>query len=506
MNRDALRRGLIDRAVLRAEWTKFRTVRGWVAGTVAAVLLIVALAMLLAGGSHTSCSNGPVEVACPALPIGPGGQAVTDRFYFAHRELTGDGTLTVRVASMSGIITYPPPDHDEIVPGLVPWAKAGIIVKQSLRVGAPYAAVMLTGKQGVHMQDDFVHDTPGPAGARWLRLARSGDAITGYASADGIRWTAIDTVRLQGLPRTVRIGMFVTSPSDLSVSRNSLGGSITQARFTQASATFDHVTPGGPWSRDEVGGHEGMTDWERYHRANGVSESGGTVTVTGTGDIAPRMDAVKPEVSLTGVAPGLIVLVVVAVTFVTAEYRRGLIRTTLLATPGRGRVLAAKAVVAGAVAFAAGLVAAAVALALGTKMLTAGGNQVLPVSALTEVRVVVGAAALLAACAVTALALGALSRRGMVAVTAAIAVIIVPWTLATASILPDEAARWLLCLTPAAGFAALQAIPAYPQVVAHYAPADGYYPLPPWAGLAVSFGYAALALAFALVRLRRADA
>ena len=36
-----------------------------------------------------------------------------------------------------------------------------------------------------------------------------------------------------------------------------------------------------------------------------------------------------------------------AARFVTAEYRRGLIRLTLLASPGRIRVLAAKAVVLG---------------------------------------------------------------------------------------------------------------------------------------------------------------
>ena len=44
--------------------------------------------------------------------------------------------------------------------------------------------------------------------------------------------------------------------------------------------------------------------------------------------------------------------------FMTAEYRRGLIRTTLAASPRRGRVLAAKALVVGAVAFVAGLLGA----------------------------------------------------------------------------------------------------------------------------------------------------
>ena len=49
---------------------------------------------------------------------------------------------------------------------------------------------------------------------------------------------------------------------------------------------------------------------------------------------------------------------VVAALFVTAEYRRGLIRLTFAATPSRGRVLAAKSVVVAAVGFIVGLLGA----------------------------------------------------------------------------------------------------------------------------------------------------
>ena len=54
-------------------------------------------------------------------------------------------------------------------------------------------------------------------------------------------------------------------------------------------------------------------------------------------------------------------MIVLATVFATSEYRRGLIRTTLAASPRRGRVLAAKAVVAGSLAFAAGAIATAIA-------------------------------------------------------------------------------------------------------------------------------------------------
>jgi ABC-type transport system involved in multi-copper enzyme maturation permease subunit len=142
----------------------------------------------------------------------------------------------------------------------------------------------------------------------------------------------------------------------------------------------------------------------------------------------------------------------------------------------------------------------------GTHILRANGNFILPVASLTEVRVIVGTAALFAAAAVFALALGALFRRSVAAVTTAIAAIVLPYLLAGASVLPLGVAQWLLRLTPAAGFAIQQSVPEYPQVLNDYAPGAGYYPLAPWAGLAVLCGYALVTLALATVRLRRRDA
>ncbi|GAA4505980.1 hypothetical protein GCM10023191_062480 [Actinoallomurus oryzae] len=516
-DRPGVRAGFVH--LLHAEWTKFRTVRGWVIAMAVAALVTVLLGLFSAQGSHSSCAGGPAGTACPAVPVGPGGEAVNDRFFFVHRSLTGDGSITVRLTSLTGIITYPPPDHDAIVPGLVPWAKAGVIIKDGTRPGSAYAAVVLTGRHGVRMQHDFTEDTAGrPGGAsaaspRWLRLTRSGDTLTGYESSDGTHWTRVGTAHPAGLPSTAQVGLLVTSPGDLTVKQGALGGSVEQERFTQATGVFDHVTvrgetPGGAWSHDEVGATGEKTDWERYHRPAGVEESGGAFTVTGSGDIAPRGsgEGMRIENTLTGVFAGMIVLVIVAVLFITSEYRRGLIRTTLLAGPRRGRVLAAKAIVIGLVAFVTGLIAAVVAVPACTHILRANGNYVLPVTRPTELRVVVGTAALLAAAAVFALALGALFRRSVAAVTAAVVVLALPHVLATASVLPEGAAQWLLRLTPAAAFAVQQSIPEYPQVTGHYVPQDGYYPLAPWAGLAVLCAYAALALGLAVLRLRRRDA
>jgi ABC-type transport system involved in multi-copper enzyme maturation permease subunit len=498
--------------LLRAEWTKFRTVRGWVIGTLVAALVMVLVGLLIAAG--TRCA-GPGGRGCPAVPVGPGGEPVTDKFYFVRQPLHGDGSITARVTALTGIITYPQSNPNAIVPGVEPWTKAGIIVKENTNQGSAYAAVMVTGGHGVRMQYDYTHDTAGRPGGvsaaspRWLRLTRAGDALTGYESTDGAHWTTVGTAHLAGLPSTVQTGLFVASPGDVQVSQGVGGGS--QVHFTQATAVFDQVSlqgrASGAWRGDAVGG-AGGTDWERYHRPAGVEQSGGTFTVTGSeGDIAPVVDAGRGiQDLLRGAFAGLIVLIVVATLFVTAEYRRGLIRTTLAASPRRGRVLATKAVVLGAVAFVAGLAAAVVAVPLGARILRANGGHLDPVSSLTQLRVVAGTAALLAVAAVLALAVGTVLRRSVAAVSAVIVAMVLPYVLAVASVLPTGTAGWLLRLTPAAAFAVQQSLHQYPQVTAAYTPQAGYYPLAPWAGFAVLCGYAALALGLAVLLLRRRDA
>ncbi|HEY3506537.1 MAG TPA: ABC transporter permease subunit [Actinocatenispora sp.] len=502
--------------LLRAEWTKFRTLRGQLVAATAAAVLVVLLGAVFAAGNHSSCSEGPKEVACPTPPLGPGGEAVADTFYFVHRTLSGDGTVTARLTSLTGVITYPPPNHDTIVPRVEGLARAGLMVKAGARPGASYAALAMTGTHGVRLAWDFTHEVAGAPGRvsgaapRWLRLVRAGDTLTGYESVDGHRWTRVGVAHPAALPRSVQVGLFVSSPGDVTVEQGSLGGSIEQLRFTQATGVFDRVSvagtaAGGDWRRDYVGGHA-ATDWEKYHRPPGLVASGDRLTISGSGEIAPSTDGFHLEGVLSGLYVGLIVLIVVAVLAVTAEYRRGVIATTLVAGPRRGTVLAAKAVVVGAVGFVAGLVATAVTVPVGVHVLRGNGIYVLPVPLGTELRVVVGTAAVVGLVSVLALALGAVFRRGPVAVIAAVAVTVLPVLLATASFVPEGLSRWLLRITPAAGFAVQQSIPVYPNAVGHHSPVDGYYPLPPWAGFAVLCGFAGLALALAGYLLRRRDA
>jgi hypothetical protein len=495
--------------VIRAEWIKFRTLPGRVVAVAAAVLVVVALGGLAAAGVQESCMSGDKEVQCPAPPVGPDGRAVDDRFTFAHRPLVGDGDFIAHVGAMTGTITYPPPGHDQIVAGLVPWAKAGIMVKAGTKPGDAYAAMLLTGHEGVRMQADFTGDraVPGFSGGAWLRLRRTGDRVTGYTSADGTTWREVESVRLPGLPPTAQVGLFVTSPSNVTEAAGSHGGHVVQARFTQATAQFTGITPGGTFRSDLIGDDGNRTDLEKLSPP-GVKESAGILTVTGSGDIAPLGGAggMTVDSMLTGLAVAVLIMIVIAVGFGTAEYRRGLISTTFLASPRRERVVGAKALVVGGIAFAVGTVAAAVTVPLATAIFHAHAVIVLPTPWTTTLRVVLGTGALLSLAALLAYGIGTVTRRGLTAVVLAVILLIVPRVLTTVSLLPDAASEWLLRVTPAAGYAIQQTVPAYRQIARPYSPADGYYPLAPWAGLAVLAAWAVAVLALGVVRTRRADA
>jgi hypothetical protein len=219
--------------VLRSEWTKFWTVRAWVASLVLAAVLTAGVTLALANASG---SNG----ALPDVVTWPGGVAVNNSFYFMHRTLAGNGDITVRVTSLA----------DGAFPGLgegtlaaQPWAKAGIILEDGTRAGSEYAAVMAAPGHGVRMQYDFSHDTAGLPGAvsvsspRWLRLVRSGDTVTGYDSADGSHWTMIGSATLAGLGSSVQAGLFAASPW---VSQNGTHAARAGSALARRPGTLQH--------------------------------------------------------------------------------------------------------------------------------------------------------------------------------------------------------------------------------------------------------------------------
>jgi len=511
--------------LLRAEWTKLRTLRGWVIALVIAAVLIGVVGALLPRGS--GCPGG--GTACLShIPTGPGGEAVNDGYYLAGQPLAGDGSITVRVTSLTGMISNqggyfgPNGPNETARRGLVPWAKAGIIITASTRPGAAYAAMMVTGSHGVRMQYDYTSDIaglPGPVSAaspRWLRLTRSGDVVTGYDSADGRRWTKLGAASLAGLTGTVRAGPFATSPLDFTPNFPTYGEPGGGLSASAATGTFDHVdlrggAPAGRWAGQSVG--SGSSVGSSGLPRTGFHQAGGRLIVTGSGDIGPIVaagvnslyDTGTLEDHLFGVFIGLLIMIVIAAMFITVEYRRGLIATSLAASPRRGRLLAAKAVVIGLVTLVLGSAGVAVAVIAGAHIARSSGVYLLATGWLADTRIILGTGAMLAVASVLALAIGTMLRRSVATVATVVVAIVLPYILGVTGTLPAAVSEWILRVTPAAGYAIVQTVPQYPQVVGHYGPPD-YYPLGPWSGLAVLCGYAVLALSLAAWLLRRRDA
>jgi hypothetical protein len=464
--------------VLHGEWTKFRTVRSTVWCVLGAIVLTVLLSVLAARGSSTNANDGPHFV---------------DQAHVTHQPLTGDGTITAEVTRQ---------DRGN------EWAKAGLILKAGTGYGSPYAAVMITPEHGVRFQANYDTDVAGDAGSapRWLRLTRSGTTVTGYESANGTDWRRVGSAEV-ALPGTAEAGLFVTSPATQVTERvTGSGGTRVREIPTQGGAVFANVSgtslapdrwldadlapPGRPAGAGPVGT---------------TTRGGGEFTLTGTGDIsgfgiASFRGGGNDDVvmnGLSGAQVGLMAVIALGVLFSTAEFKSGTISATFAASPRRGRVLIAKAIVVGSAAFVAGLIASVTAFLVTKPAMRANGYAppAYPDLSLTDgpvLRAVLGTALLLALIAVLSLGIGALRRRTVGAVVAALVLVVVPELIT--SVVSIDAALWINRLTPAAGFAIQHTRDRFD------------YAISPWGGLAVLAGYAAVALGVAVWRLRGRDA
>ena len=480
--------------LVRSEATKLRTVRRWVIGLAGFVVLTVGFGMLTAAGSGSDVNEHPTFV------VGPDGAAVVDDFYFVHGPLTGDAAIVTRVAAQQ-------PSH--------PGARAGLMIKHGTASGSRYASIAVT-PGGVLFDADFSSGTRSTSetAPRWLRLTLDGTTVSGYESGDGVDWRLVGRADLIGAERGLQIGLFVSSPPKLTVHRSAEGTSVGQQPTTGA-ATFDEVTVQprsaatiGTWQGTEISSglakppDPSLPSVAESDAGAGFSEADGVYSVTGSGAIG---SAEAPDdgvqASLFGTVFGLMALATVSVLFITSEYKHHLIRTTFTATPRRIRAFAAKAIVLGGTAFAIGLVASVVAYLAARPVLEANGFT-LPAYSPTSlgqagvVRAIVGNAILLTAFALLGLAFGAIWRRSGGAIVLVFTLGVLP--LFVSAIVPS-AAKWLLWLTPAGGFAVQRAKPPTNTL------AEPWSQINPWLGLGVACTYAAIAMTGASWLIARRD-
>jgi hypothetical protein len=194
--------------------------------------------------------------------------------------------------------------------------------------------------------------------------------------------------------------------------------------------------------------------------------------------------------ALTGITIALYAVIALGVLAVTSEYATGSIKPALAAVPRRGLLVAGNAIALAAVTFAVTLPATVTTFFTAKTVLGTAGMTV----ALTDpgvLRAVVGAALYLTVVAVLGSGFGWLLRSTAGAIATLVAVLVLSPVVGL--LMPARITAIVVPYLPNnAGTAIMQLAP------------TGQ--LSPWAGFAVFLGYAAVALAGAVLVVRRRDA
>jgi regulation of enolase protein 1 (concanavalin A-like superfamily) len=163
---------------------------------------------------------GSASYASGVFTVNGGGSDIwgsTDQFNYVSQPLTGNASIVARVTSQTATD---------------PWAKAGVMIKQSTATGSDYALLAVTPGNGVAFQDDFNSSTLGGSYTfpnAWLKLTLSGSTVTAYSSPDGTTWTQVGTATIP-LTDPVTIGLVNCAHSGTALN----------------TATFDNVTVTSP--------------------------------------------------------------------------------------------------------------------------------------------------------------------------------------------------------------------------------------------------------------------
>jgi len=127
----------------------------------------------------------------------------SDQFHFAFKEFTGAGTIAAKVESVQNTQEF---------------AKAGVMIRDSLDADSANIAVFITPENGVRFQFRNTADgstdrqfVEGITAPQWVKLERtSGGLVRAYYSADGNTWERFDLIQI-AMSSPLYIGLAVTS-------------------------------------------------------------------------------------------------------------------------------------------------------------------------------------------------------------------------------------------------------------------------------------------------------
>ncbi|MCH6259096.1 discoidin domain-containing protein [Puniceicoccaceae bacterium K14] len=206
----------------------------------------------------------------------------SDEFHYVYQSLDGDGEIVARVNSVQNTNS---------------WAKAGVMIRESLNANSKHATAVITPGNGASFQrrtstsgSSTENRAAGVTAPRWVRLTRSGNTFTAAYSSNGSSWTTLgsDTISMSS---NVYVGLCVTSHND---------GTVCTAQFDNLSISEGIYDPNvvGEWSFDSV---SSSIVYDSGAYGNDGTRNGGTVISGNTGD-AMDFDGVNDDIDLPAAA------------------------------------------------------------------------------------------------------------------------------------------------------------------------------------------------------------
>ncbi len=181
-------------------------------------------------GTYTMTGSG-----ADIWDIGPSGGPFHDEFHYAYKSLTGIGSIIAKV---------------ENVDNTNGWAKAGVMIRETLNADSKHAMMIVSAASGVSFQrrpdetggasaDDTTADITAPY---WVKLERDlAGNFSGYSSADGVSWQKVGLAEPVQMASNVYIGLAVTSHD----------AALTCQAVLSNVSTSGNVT--GQWASQDIG-------------------------------------------------------------------------------------------------------------------------------------------------------------------------------------------------------------------------------------------------------------
>jgi hypothetical protein len=170
----------------------------------------------VAATGSASSSSGTFTVTGSGADI----WGTADEFRYVYQSASGDCEIKARVVTQQNTD---------------PWAKAGVMIRETLNANSANAMMDITPGNGLNFQYRTTAggaSSPSVSGGAatvpyWIRLVRAGSTFTAYKSTNGSTWTTVSSTTIT-MGASVYIGLAVTSHLD---------GTLSTATFDNVAAT-----------------------------------------------------------------------------------------------------------------------------------------------------------------------------------------------------------------------------------------------------------------------------